>query len=56
VTEEAVAIFRELAAALPDRYRPDPATSLSALGDVLPALGRAKRDAEAVRHEAEELA
>ena len=32
VAEEAVAIYRELAAAYPDRYRPELATSLSNLG------------------------
>ena len=40
VTEEAVAIYRELAAAYPDRYRPDLARSLSNLGAWFSALGR----------------
>ena len=40
VTEEAVAIHRELAAASPDRYRPDLATSLTNLGVRFSALGR----------------
>jgi tetratricopeptide (TPR) repeat protein len=40
VTQEAMAIRRELAAASPDRYRPDLATSLSNLGIRLAALGR----------------
>ena len=39
-TEEAVAIRRELAAASPDRYRPDLATSLSNLGVRFSELGR----------------
>ena len=37
--EEAVAIRRELAAALPDRYRPDLARSLSNLSEILARLG-----------------
>ena len=40
VTEEAVAIYRELAEANPDRYRPDLAPSLSNLGVRFSALGR----------------
>jgi len=40
VTEHAVAIRRELAAANPDRYRPGLAASLSILGVALSALGR----------------
>ena len=40
VTEEAVALYRELAAATPDRYRPDLADSLSNLGIWFSALGR----------------
>ena len=39
-TEEAVAIRRELAAAYPDRYRPDLAASLTNLGIRFSALGR----------------
>ena len=39
-TQEAVAIQRELAAAYPDRYRPDLATSLSNLGVTFSELGR----------------
>ena len=38
--EEAVGIYRELAAAMPDRYRPDLASSLASLGATLPDLGR----------------
>jgi tetratricopeptide (TPR) repeat protein len=38
--QEAVAIHRELAAATPDRYRPDLATSLNNLGVTFSALGR----------------
>ena len=40
VTEEAVAIYRELAAASPDRYRPDLARSLNNLGVRFSELGR----------------
>ena len=40
VAEEAVAIRRELAAASPDRYRPDLAASLSNLGVTFSELGR----------------
>src|ERR1035441_8772829 len=40
VTEEAVALYRELAAASPDRYRPDLARSLANLGVWFSALGR----------------
>ena len=40
MTEEAVAIRRELAAVTPDRYRPDLAQSLSNLGARLSQLGR----------------
>jgi hypothetical protein len=40
VTEEAVAIRRELAAASPDRYRPDLASALSNLGVLFSELGR----------------
>ena len=50
--EEAVAMFRELAATDPDRYRPDLANSLRLLADVLEALGQ-EAEAEAVRREAE---
>jgi len=39
VTEEAVAIRRELAAANPDKYRPGLAASLLTLGPVLSELG-----------------
>ena len=38
--QEAVAIRRELAAAMPDRYRPDLAASLGFLGGVFSELGR----------------
>jgi hypothetical protein len=48
-----VAMCRELAATMPDRYRPDLADSLSNLGDVLSALNR-KSEAAAARHEAAE--
>ncbi|MGN9789116.1 tetratricopeptide repeat protein [Nonomuraea sp. ZG12] len=40
VTEEAVTIYRELAAAYPDRYRPDLADSLTNLGVRFSELGR----------------
>jgi tetratricopeptide (TPR) repeat protein len=40
VTEEAVAVYRELATASPDRYRPDLARSLSNLGVRFSELGR----------------
>jgi hypothetical protein len=39
VAEEAVTIRRELAAASPDRHRPDLAASLSALAEILVSLG-----------------
>jgi hypothetical protein len=39
-TEEAVAIYRELAAGNPDRYRPDLARSLTNLGVTFSELGR----------------
>jgi tetratricopeptide (TPR) repeat protein len=39
-TEEAVGVYRELAEAYPDRYRPDLALSLSNLGVAFSALGR----------------
>jgi tetratricopeptide repeat protein len=51
VTEESVAIRRELAAASPDRYRPDLAGSLSGLAGVLASLGRTA-DAEKIRRDA----
>ena len=50
-TEEAVTIGRELAAANPDRYRPDLAASLDNLGVRFSELGR-PADAEAARKEA----
>jgi Tetratricopeptide repeat len=40
VTEEAVAIYRELAATSPDSYRPDLAPSLDNLGARFSELGR----------------
>jgi hypothetical protein len=40
VTEEAVALRRELAAASPDRYYPDLAQSLTGLAEALRALDR----------------
>ncbi len=39
-TQEAVAAYRELAAASPDRYRPDLTASLSNLGAYFSELGR----------------
>jgi hypothetical protein len=51
VTEEAVAIRRELAAANPDRYRPDLARSLRVLSQALEKLGRTA-EASAARREA----
>lgn len=54
LTEEAVAIRRELAATIPDRYRPDLAQSLSALADVLAQLDKTA-EAEAARPESGEL-
>ena len=45
VSEEAVAAYRELAAASPDRYRPDLARSLHYLGERFFAL---RRSAEAL--------
>jgi len=41
VTEEAVATYQELAAASPDRYRPDLAQALNNLAARLSELGRA---------------
>ena len=54
VTQEAVAIRRELAAASPDRYRPDLARSLTNLAEALMALDRTA-DANAARDEAAKL-
>ena len=51
VTEEAVALYRELAAALPDRYNPDLARSLTDLGIRFSELGR-RADALPVTEEA----
>ena len=48
VTEEAVAIRRELAAASPARYRPDLARSTRLLASTLESLGRTA-EAEAAR-------
>ncbi len=53
-TQEAVTAYRELAAAEPDRYRPDLARSLNNLGDVPAALGR-DNDAAALHAEARGL-
>jgi hypothetical protein len=52
--QEAVAVYRELAAASPDRYRPDLAQSLTNLGEILEAVDRAS-DADAARDEAAQL-
>jgi hypothetical protein len=57
VTSEAVAAYREVAAASPDRYRPDLAASLDDLAATLSALERtteaaaAQAEAEALRGE-----
>ena len=51
MTQEAVEIRRELAAAYPDRYRPDLAASLRVLANALDSLG-STAEAEAARHEA----
>ena len=51
---EAVAIYRELAQADPDRYRPDLAASLGVLADSLDLLGRGG-DGSAARSEAAAL-
>jgi hypothetical protein len=51
VTQEAVALYRELAAASPDRYRPDHATSLRRMAGILASLGRTA-DAERIRKNA----
>ena len=50
-TEEAVAMYRELAEANPGRYRPDLAWSLRVLADTLDVLGR-RDDASRARSEA----
>ena len=50
-TEEAVAIYRELAAARPDAFRPDLAATLNNLGNRLDALGR-REEALAATEEA----
>ena len=50
-SEEAVAIYRELAAARPDAFRPDLARSLNSLSADLSGLGRAE-DALAASEEA----
>ncbi|WP_433221798.1 hypothetical protein [Microtetraspora malaysiensis] len=52
MTEEAVAIRRELADSYPDRYRPDLAASLSNLGIRFSKLDRLA-EAEEIRGEAE---
>jgi hypothetical protein len=52
--QEAVTIRRELAAANPDRHRPDLATSLRVLADSLDLLGH-RDDASAARSEAAAL-
>jgi hypothetical protein len=49
--QEAVAIRRDLAAAMPDRYRPDLAHSLSKLSFLLSALDRSA-DADTALNEA----
>jgi Tetratricopeptide repeat len=49
--QEAAGIRRELAAAYPDRYRPELAVSLRILASALDSVGRTP-EAEAVRHEA----
>jgi hypothetical protein len=54
VTAEAVAILRELAAASPDRYRPDLAEALDSLAAVLAALDRSV-DSEVARDECAKL-
>ncbi len=54
VTEEAVTIRRELAAARPGRYRPDLAQSLTNLAQALTALDRTAA-ANAARDEAAKL-
>jgi hypothetical protein len=51
---EAVTIRRELAAANPDRYRPDLAASLDNLGVMFSELGR-PADAEAAQREAQAI-
>ena len=57
LTEEAVAIYRELAAERPDAFRPDLAGSLNNLGNRLDSLGRreealgAAEEAVAIRRE-----
>jgi hypothetical protein len=54
VTEEAVAIRRELAAAMPDRYRPDLARSLRRIAGIYEDLGEAAK-ADAIRAEATQI-
>jgi hypothetical protein len=55
VTEEAVAIRRELAAAMPNRYRPDLARSLTNLANALKSVGRTE-NANAAQTEADAIA
>lgn len=52
--QEAAAMYRELAAVMPDRYRPELAITLSNLGHILSVLGR-NSEAEAARREAESI-
>lgn len=52
--QEAVAMYRKLAQADPDRYRPDLAASLGVLADSLDLLGRGG-DGSAARSEAAAL-
>jgi hypothetical protein len=54
VTQEAVAMYRELATASPDRYRPDLARSLTNLAEALTALDRIAA-ADTARDEATKL-
>lgn len=54
VTEEAVAIYRELAATSPDRYRLDLADRLLILGLHLSELGR-PAEGEVMQREAERI-
>ncbi len=51
--QEAAGLYRALAAARPDAFRPDLATSLSVLADCQEAVGHI---AEAVRHDRESVA
>jgi hypothetical protein len=54
VTEQTVAAYRELAAARPDRYRPDLAAALARLTDLLTELGQTSEARKIPRKEGQQ--